>query len=276
MKNLTITMLTLALVASPVFAQTNATPPKTTAPDSDKKDDSMLDTIKEESGKVYEKSKEVLNEGKEYAEEKYEDYQAKTHTSAENRDIDNLRLGIAPFFFGALYPTKKAFLVDYSLDSYTSIGGEYQTGGFKISLFDLKFAEFKEDLYLLPYKAFMGNSFYWKVGLGLRKYRVALGDEFLSTLGSAVGEDELFQARVLEVQNEVALVGLGNEWQFDPGFYWGFDWLEILVPIGKGKVKDDLSPLLTGDSRKMVLRAVDYMERKVSFNILKIKAGWAF
>jgi hypothetical protein len=251
------------------------TPSEPTTVPPETKDESTMDTVKKKSGEVLEKSKEVLKDTRDYAEEKYEEYESKNLSSWDNRAIDNIRVGVAPWIPGTLYPLKRGFIVDYSIDENNSVGGEYQSGGFKVGLFNLQFGEFKEQLYLIPYKSFTGNSFYWKAGLGLRKYRVSLGDKILDTIGTVTGHD-LGSIRILEVQNEVLLVGVGNEWQFDPGFYWGVDWLELFVPIGQGKVKDDVSDLLPADEGRLVRKAIDYMEKKISLNILKIKVGWAF
>jgi hypothetical protein len=223
-------------------------------------------------------AKDVYNKSSEYLSEKVEEIRV-SPTTRESRLLNPTQIGIEPISPGLLFPIKSGYFANYSFDADHRLGIEYISGGTSIKLSKINLVSFKESLILVPYQYYFGsNSFFMKVAYGIRKYAFRVGDSVLNSAAEYLNIEieDLSNKSFIEVENDVVLFGLGNQWQFEGGFVFGFDWFELIIPVGDGKVKETISAQLTANDAKNVRSAIDYMETGVTFNMLKVNLGWSF
>ena len=195
----------------------------------------------------------------------------------EIRAEKKMGVSIAPLTPGIYLPTKRSYNADYNFNEDHNLGLEYISGTLGLKLSKIQIAELKESLLLIPYRYYFGsNSFYLKAGLGRRKYTVVLGDSILETVADAFGSDILPHIKSLDIRSYILLLGLGNQWQHDSGFYLGVDWLELFVPIGGVKTNEKITPYLQGKDKDNMDKIIKVMESVPSLNVLKVKLGWSF
>lgn len=119
------------------------------------------------------------------------------------------------------------------------------------------------------------NSFQWSFGVGERLYRFSLGDDVLKDVPGGSSIDTSYE--VLEIKNWVALGGLGNRWQFDPGFVIGVDWLDLIMPFGQGSTRSAIYDEIPGGRVKRGLHSVlSGLRYGPTIDVLRFHVGWAF
>ncbi len=104
------------------------------------------------------------------------------------------------------------------LDSDSLIDFSFTYGIFDLAVFAVTATNFA-----VRYKSFLGNSFYWRVGPGLRQYQIK------DRLGSIFSDREELDSTGT-VLSFGADVGIGNQWQFET-FTLGCDWVGYYFPV---------------------------------------------
>jgi hypothetical protein len=87
--------------------------------------------------------------------------------------------------------------------------------------------KYEKNLYELRYKRFLLNSLYIAAGLGIESW--AFRDRVLRSYGIIVDPD--YTTVRGTSQNYGGSVHIGNQWQFDGGFSFGFDWFGWFWPL---------------------------------------------
>lgn len=198
---------------------------------------------------------------------------AEVRDSLQNRADSNLSLFYIPMSLGYVLPSKKGFAASWIINSKLMIEGEYLSGSYGLSLSLIDVALFSEKIYSGKFRWYPGNSFNVFAGLGQRNYKFTLGSDLL-----AIATDQMVTAfPTTVVENQVLVVGLGNRWQFDNGFTLGFDWFELIVPIGRGKVDDEALAYFANEKDKEITKkALRFFRYAPTINALKLQLGYTF
>ncbi len=192
--------------------------------------------------------------------------------TAVNRENSTISIFYMPINYGLLLPIKSGFSGSWILSRTTTIEFEYLSASYGLGYLGVDLLDLSEKLISASARWYIGNSFYFKMGYGQRHFNFSIGDQLINDLS---GEDLLNTS--LKVENDFLALGLGNLWQFDNGFTWGFDWFELIVPIGSGTVDNSiLSEINNDNDRKNAKDVISYMEHGLSFNALKFHLGYTF
>ena len=150
---------------------------------------------------------------------------------------------------------------------------EYLSASYGLSFSHLDFAVFSEKVISAKYRWYTGNSFNLYAGFGQRTYKFSIGDDLLAIATN----QQLSSFPSLVVENQVLVLGLGNRWQFDTRFTLGIDWLELIIPVGKGKVENETLAYFRDendrDNTEKVLRILRYSP---TVTLLKLGLGYTF
>ena len=173
----------------------------------------------------------------------------------------------------------------YAITSNLNVGLTYSSGeeDFKDELSnDVFFKKVHEasasaEVAAITARYFFGNSFYVNGGLGQRKVSLALDVE-----------SELLDYRArgkIETNSVVALIGIGNQWQWDNGFSLGCEWIGASIPLtssnsGEYKELSRNGTALADDSAEEANDDISEVARDLGKatlgRALMLSAGWAF
>jgi hypothetical protein len=199
--------------------------------------------------------------------------QPEVRDSAKNRTDSEVSLFYIPFSTGVVLPSKTGFSATWILSSTSSLEAEYLSGSYGLSFSKLDIATFSEKIISAKYRWYTGNSFNLFLGGGERKYKFSVGNDLL-----AFATNQPFSSfPSLVVENQVMVLGLGNRWQYDNGFTLGFDWLELIIPVGKGRIEnstlDNFKDEKDRDNTEKFLKLLRYAP---TVTVLKIALGYTF
>lgn len=195
--------------------------------------------------------------------------------SAANRAASKVipSYSLAP---GLWVPLKHGPSLGYIYDRKRTFELDYLSGTFGLSILSVDLISFHERL-VTGRMRWHGdwNSFNLSLGLGERRYQFKIGDDILKKAPGGSYFDTSYD--VATVSNTVLLTGIGNRWQFSPGFVVSVDWVEWLIPVGRGAsdsaVMDKLPP---GVARRSLGNVLSTLRFGTTFNVLKLTLGWAF
>lgn len=194
-------------------------------------------------------------------------------TSRQNRQDTDYSLFYMPMNYGIIMPTKTGFAGSWMINGEWSLEAEYLKGGYNLGFLGIDLFDLSERIIGLNARWYAANSFNLKMGLGERKYNFSLGSDYLNKITGGDVSEEMS----LSVKNQVLLLGLGNRWQFDRGFTIGFDWFELIIPVGNSSVKENfLHSVKDQGERDDIQDVIDYMRTGTTFNALKLHVGYAF
>lgn len=194
-------------------------------------------------------------------------------TSRSNRQETDYSLFYIPMNYGIIMPTKTGFAGSWMINGEWTLEGEYLDGGYSLGFLGIDLFDLSERIIGLNTRWYPGNSFNLKFGVAERKYNFSLGSDYLNRITGG----DVAETKFLEVKNEVLLLGLGNRWQYDSGFTFGFDWFELIVPVGKASVKENFLHTVKNQSdRNDIQDVIDYMRTGTTFNAIKLHVGYAF
>ncbi len=193
--------------------------------------------------------------------------------SEKNRADSKASLFFIPISSGVVLPSKTGFSATWIWDSSSSLEAEYLSGSYGLSFSHLDIAKFSEKIVSLKYRMYTGNSFNWFAGVGQRSYRFAIGDDLLAV----ATKQTVPTIPVFVVENQVISLGLGNRWQFDNRFTLGFDWFELLIPVGRGKIQDDtLAYFANEGDRDKTEKFLKFLRYGPTFSAIKLQLGYSF
>lgn len=199
--------------------------------------------------------------------------ETKARDSQKNRSESDVSLFYIPFSTGVILPSKKGFAGTWILGPKSSLEAEYLSASYGLSFSKLDIALFSEIVISAKYRWYTGNSFNLFVGAGQRTYKFSVGNDLL-----AIATNQAFSSfPSLVVENQVLVLGLGNRWQFDSGFTLGFDWLELIVPIGKGRIENEtLAYFKDEDERDNTEKILKLLRYGPTVSALKLGLGYTF
>ena len=244
-----------------------------------KSEPSLWEKAKTIGGEVWHGKSETSNS-------KNEDHQVEEETPREKREmISEVRdseknradskasLFWIPFSSGLVLPSKTGFSATWIRDSSSSFEAEYLSASYGLSFSHLDLAMFSEKIVSLKYRMYTGNSFHWFAGVGQRSYKFKIGDDLL-----ALATKQAFPTiPVFVVENQVITLGLGNRWQFDNRFTLGFDWFELLIPVGRGRIEDDTLDFFANEGdRDKTETFLKFLRYGPTFTALKLQLGYTF
>ena len=193
--------------------------------------------------------------------------------SKYHRDNSNITvmLGYAPI--DMILPSKLGGSVGWNDGAEASYEIEYM--GSKLSVpFVVKdlgsFSDKRISIIKRSYKS--RNSFNFHYGVSYFDTDVAVGNEYLSSATNVPRNLDLIGIKSLGV-----IWGVGNRWNFKPGFTAGVDWISWAQPLIVLSREDRLINYVndegTRDALKQALNLSSYVPR---FTLLKVQFGWTF
>ena len=190
------------------------------------------------------------------------------------RDHYHVSLFWSPLSIGFIYPFKRGFTGSWIINNNYTLEAELFDGVFTLDSLDFlgMNLEFEEVVKNIKLRKYFGQSFNLFGGFGLREYFFGVSDEWILEF-ARLHNVELS----LEVDNYVGIFGLGNRWQLKNNFVVGFDWFDIIIPIGQGNYSKLASFAVSDESVDQETKdAIEYMKDGITFTLVKLSVGVSF
>lgn len=198
--------------------------------------------------------------------------EATSRTSEDNRRDSTVLLGYSYVVYGLVLPGRKGPAVYWIYDDEWEFGFDYTGADYSFSLLKVDLATFEEKVYHATARWFPGNSFNLTFGLGQRSYDLRLGTSYFEKYVPATqGVPPLIQ-----VENQILSLAIGNQWQWDWGGSLSADWLTLYVTVGQGKEKAPILDYVSGEGRSLLNGLVSYLRYGPTFALARLTFGFAF
>ncbi|SMF47913.1 hypothetical protein [Pseudobacteriovorax antillogorgiicola] len=121
-------------------------------------------------------------------------------------------------------------------------------------------------------KWFVGNSFYWRVGLGQRQINsdISVTDQYDGTNITAT----------LESTSSAVSIGLGNIWTLDSGLYLGGEWIAASIPLGSSFSSSVTSNAITDEDLRDLVEDMEEVSEDfgtvTTFGLATFLIGYQF
>jgi len=279
MKYLILALLLPFAVHAQKPAAKKAEPKKVEAPTVEEKTtwEKVKDTASE-AGEDIKKGSEKVIEGSEREFEKAKESLAPvTESFASAKDFRGARSWVITgnySYIDLLIPSKIGLTVGYVADAANTVEIDYMRGSLGFGWLGVDIGSLTEQRLALLWRSYnQRNTFNFQMGVNYNHFRVHIGDELLRRVTGNPAVD----ITVMEFQTLGVSWGMGNRWVTRGGFVWGFDWLQIHVPVATLKEKtpyiDAASNQEDKDDAETASKIIRNFPRIVA---LKIQLGASF
>lgn len=227
---------------------------------------------------TWEKAKETatevgqdIKEGTEKAAEKVEQTLSEAR---ENRGSRGFVITGNYSYVDLIIPSKYGVTVGYVKDASDTFELDYMRGSISTGWLGVDIGSITEQRLALLWRSYnQRNTFNFQMGVHYNQFRVHIGDELLRRVTGNPAVD----ITVMEFQTLGVSWGLGNRWTTKGGFVWGFDWLQLHIPVTTLKEKTPYTEYATNqedkDDAETASKIIRNFPRIVA---LKIQLGASF
>lgn len=146
---------------------------------------------------------------------------------------------------------------------------EYTRGSLSYGVVLADLLSITEQRVSLNWRSFSSrNSFYFSYGVFYNDFEFVLGDKLLASVDASASVD------LVKIQSMGLSWGVGNRWQTEGKFTWGFDWFAINIPlVTLSSEAPYIESTTDEDDRDEVREAMDVIEKIPTFVALKVQLG---